>query len=105
MTTRSIYTVLRTANRTSSGDEPWQLRSHCGPKDDAVMYPREVSSHEAYDEGRDICKGCPVADRCLDEAMADEGLKGTQYRYGLRGGYDPMERLQLARMRAKEGAA
>lgn len=85
-------------------EEPWQLRAECGPQDDPIMFPVEVSSHAAYDAGRWICKSCPVADRCLAEAMADEGGKSTQYRHGLRGGYDPMERLNLYRVQER-GAA
>lgn len=85
-------------------EEPWQLSSACGPDDDRLIFPVEVSSHAAYDAGREICRGCLVADRCLAEAMADEGGKSTQYRHGLRGGYDPMERLNLYRLRER-GAA
>lgn len=42
-----------------------------------------------------LCDGCPVLDRCLADAMAEEAGKGKFERYLVRGGLTPMGRWKL----------
>jgi hypothetical protein len=42
-----------------------------------------------------LCNGCPVLDRCLTDAMAEEKGKGKFERYLVRGGMTPMGRWKL----------
>lgn len=42
------------------------------------------------------CGRCPVADRCLAEALAAEGTTAAQMRFGIYGGLNPDQRADLA---------
>jgi hypothetical protein len=46
-----------------------------------------------------ICKTCPVAQLCLERALADEGSIGASSRFGIFGGLDPKQRMKLDRKR------
>ena len=52
-----------------------------------------------------ICRTrCPVQDRCLEEAMLEEGRASAHYRHGVRGGLNPDQRIALDISRRKKKA-
>jgi hypothetical protein len=55
-----------------------------------------------------LCHTCPVRQRCLDEAIREEGNVGKERRFGIRGGLLPTQRRRLydeLERRRKEAAA
>lgn len=51
-----------------------------------------------------ICAACPVRQACLDDALAEEGGRGHESRFGVRGGLGPRgrrRRYEQARQRRK----
>jgi Transcription factor WhiB len=88
---------------TPSGDvDDWRDLAACRAaveRGDAVMddwFPSRDGSD--YRVARPICTRCPVRLRCLDEAMAVEGLTLAD-RHDMVGGCSPNERNAIARQR------
>ena len=69
----------------------WREGAACAEVDPETFFPVEQAPHN-YDEARAVCAICPVAETCLDEAMAKEGGTDHRYRHGMLGGLTPKER-------------
>jgi len=75
-------------------DTSWQDQGACrgtlklAPE---AFYPEHGSGAGAYREGRKVCEGCPVRERCLEFAIVNH--IGT----GLWGGHSPVQRRQIWR--------
>ena len=70
----------------------WMAAGACRstPELEFVLLPPGVSA-ERLEELRNICRGCPVIQECLDYAIADESL------VGIWGGADERERREYRR--------
>lgn len=62
-----------------------------------------LNDWKAFDDGgvssevaKGLCSGCPVIDRCLSDAMAEEATLTPAFRSGVRGGLNTKERFALA---------
>ncbi|WP_372699392.1 WhiB family transcriptional regulator [Arthrobacter sp. JSM 101049] len=73
---------------TEKGVDPW--------------FPQNLSDPTAYDVAARICACCPVAQQCLDAAMAVEGAIHGRQRSGMFGGLTPEQRYALYRRRGRE---
>lgn len=68
------------------------------------MTPKEARYHmDLWDPIRQddteaalLCRGCPRALECLEEALEEEGQVGHHYRHMIRGGLTPRGRAMLA---------
>lgn len=66
----------------------WKARSRCIGHTDMMFDPART------DEALARCAICPVAEQCLQATMAAEA--GEPYRYGVAGGYGPLDRERMA---------
>jgi hypothetical protein len=71
----------------------WGTAAACKDEPVKVFFPEGIG-RGLYDSARVICARCPVAQECLDAAMAAEGY-GTKVRHGMYGGLNPKERYAL----------
>lgn len=72
--------------------DPWHGQAACGD-DPEAMFPG--SNAAKVREAKALCRGCPVREECLADAMKTEGNKGKLRRYGIRGGLTPTARRRL----------
>lgn len=70
-----------------NGSDPW--------------FPEHPGAPGAYETAKKICAGCPVAQQCLDTAMAEEGSVHGRQRWGMFAGLLPEERHHLYKRRAR----
>jgi hypothetical protein len=69
------------------------------------MFPNPGDKAAVTDAQR-ICATCPVVDECLTAALAEEGGRGKDTRFGIRGGLTPSQRHALYnRHRMRRAAA
>ena len=66
--------------------QPWREHAACKGHDPKHWHPEKTTAR-SFDYARKICDGCPVKDRCLEEA-AHMG-----YSHGMWGGKTPEERI------------
>lgn len=75
----------------------------CRDQDTSLFYPveglRADEQETRYWRAKAMCARCPLAQECLDRAMAEEKTGG---RYGIRGGFTPEERKAVARKQARK---
>jgi hypothetical protein len=64
-------------------------------------YPDKDSTSHTYNEAREICGRCPIAQMCLAQAMDEERGLPQGVRHGMRGGLTPAQRTKLDRGAAK----
>lgn len=76
----------------TSGRE-WQLRANCMGVDPELFFPERGSSTR---EAKEVCRGCVVAQECLEFAIAN-GEK-----FGIWGGMSERERRRVRRARLLE---
>lgn len=67
----------------------WITRAACRGVDPSVFFTEEGTN---YDLAKEICRGCPVAELCLDYAQANPIEED-----GCWGGTSPKERRKLRR--------
>lgn len=67
-------------------------------------FPESPGDPKAYVVAAEVCAGCPVAQQCLDAAMAEEGALHARQRHGMYAGLTPGERYALYRRRGRERA-
>ena len=83
---------------TRGNDEPWIERAVCAGLDPGLFFGFESETDEESQareaKAKGICDGCPVADDCLEFALA------TRQRYGIWGGLDASERASELGRRA-----
>lgn len=48
---------------------------------------------------KSVCSECPVIEECLASALREEEGQPRDYRHGVRGGLDPLERYRYHRRR------
>ena len=81
----------------------WHGNAMCRGEDIAVFFAedgeRATSLERKYQEAKELCAGCPVAQHCLDYAIANN------IKYGVWGGSDPDERGSLRRRRQRRANA
>lgn len=90
------------------GDTGWMAAGACVDMDSALFFPpkgwtpgRESDNREPgpYQLAREVCASCPVQQRCLEYAIAMEGISNANERGGMWGGMTPQERQEEARRR------
>ena len=80
----------------------WMADAVCAQTDPELWFPeRGEPAHAA----RAICATCPVRERCLAWAMAQEGDLPRAYRHGIWGGTTPGERVAMATGMCERGHA
>lgn len=62
------------------------------------MFP-DPSDLVGVNAARMVCAACPVKRKCLEEALADEGGKTKDSRFGVRAGQTPGQRHAIHRAR------
>jgi hypothetical protein len=97
----------RVRQGASVPDRSWIDMAECaGALTDAWFAPREdhdPGTHKRtpnpdYAYAKSVCRGCPMADLCLEDALAWESKPGNM-RAGIYGGLDAEERKQLLKDR------
>lgn len=77
----------------------WATEAVCAQTDPDEFFPEKGESDKTR-ASKKICNDCPVRALCLEEAMATEGNRSASGRFGVWGGYSPVERTRLAKARA-----
>ena len=72
----------------------WRVSAACLDGDPDDMFP-DPSDARGVEYAKSFCRGCPVRDECLDNAMAQEGDLKKESRFGIRGGLTPGQRYYL----------
>ncbi|MFF8409023.1 WhiB family transcriptional regulator [Streptomyces omiyaensis] len=81
----------------------WRALAACLGVDPDLMFP-DPGNKSGTARAKSLCSRCPVRDRCLADAMADERGKREENRHGVRGGLTSAQRYHLHnrnRMKAK----
>ena len=92
MTSIRATHVGATPHYTYAPDTPDWTGAACIGHDPEIWYPDPTDTITTR-EAVDICRGCPVRQACLEQAMREEETSGG--RYGIRGGLTPEERRKL----------
>ncbi|MFB7589329.1 WhiB family transcriptional regulator [Streptomyces sp. NPDC056169] len=85
----------------------WRTLAACQYVKPDDMFP-DPGNKKAVVQAKQICGPCPVWDSCLTDALATEGGKTKDNRYGIRAGLTPTQRYNLHhrnRMRDQKAAA
>ena len=85
----------------------WRELAECqgrAMKDADPWFPTALSEIDAYAIAKEICDACPVAGKCLDAAMAEEGARHALQRHGMFGGLKPEERFNLYQRQTRKAA-
>jgi WhiB family redox-sensing transcriptional regulator len=108
MMKRSITSRARRAARETAVERPaelsvaphdpdsptaWMADGNCRMYPPATFFP---SDGVGVDRARRICKGCPVAERCLEYALAE------RIDHGVWGGCSERERRRILKRRREE---
>lgn len=78
----------------SEGRE-WDVDAACSQADPDAFFVAPDGGLRHRRMAKEICRRCPVRDRCLAEALDLDAKHGTQH--GIWGGLDERERLALRR--------
>jgi WhiB family transcriptional regulator, redox-sensing transcriptional regulator len=54
----------------------WQAEAACRHADPGTFFPEVADVHTLVAAAKRICAGCPVRERCLEEALATPDLAG-----------------------------
>ena len=73
----------------------WTTNAACNGYPPELWFPAD-SDTETQAEAVRICRTCPVRRDCLIDAMTAETGRRASARWGIWGGYGPVERLMLA---------
>ncbi|WP_309029050.1 WhiB family transcriptional regulator [Streptomyces alfalfae] len=98
--------IRRTPYQRATPDTPtvgdWRIRGACAVEgiDPDGMFPER--SKTGLNQARALCTRCPVQTQCLLAALAEEGSRGRESRYGIRGGLTPSQRHALYRRSKNE---
>ncbi|MFF8839606.1 WhiB family transcriptional regulator [Streptomyces sp. NPDC015130] len=76
----------------------WRMFGQCRDEDPELFF---LKTHAGRREALAVCAKCPVRERCLTEALAEEGGRNTGDRHGIRGGTTPTGRQKLHARTAK----
>lgn len=72
-----------------SGASCAQIGGHVA---DQLFFPSGPDQHA---DGVAICAQCPLRNHCLERALEEEGDRRAVDRFGIRGGLNPTQRVQL----------
>lgn len=72
----------------------WQVAACRGMDTELFFLPSSASDAETA-LARGACAACRVSAECLAAAMEEEGRRGEESRFGLRGGLTPRQRARL----------
>lgn len=72
----------------------WRQFAACLTEDPELFYPKPGNSR-GIEAAKRICRSCLVRADCLEAALADEGGRSKDGRYGVRGGLTGDERYLL----------
>ncbi|GAA3717944.1 WhiB family transcriptional regulator [Streptomyces tremellae] len=75
---------------------PWQQLAACRSISPTTMFPSNERDGRAVAAAKAFCAVCPVRDRCLAAALAEEDGHNRDRRSGIRGGLTSTERVRLA---------
>jgi WhiB family redox-sensing transcriptional regulator len=70
----------------------WRTRGLCRNEDPELFFLKTRAGRRA---ALAVCAPCPVRERCLAEALEEEGGRNTGDRHGIRGGMTPTGRQKL----------
>jgi WhiB family redox-sensing transcriptional regulator len=77
----------------------WTIDARCADIGPDLFFPDTKGQNAA--DAKQICRGCPVVDDCLEYALYLESGDdlSNRGRYGIYGGHSPRERAAIARTR------
>ena len=78
----------------------WTTDAACSGYPPELWYPAD-SDTETQTNAVRICRTCPVRRACLIDAMTAEKGRQVSTRWGIWGGYTPVERVMLERMQGQ----
>ena len=82
------------ASASVAGGDGWRRRAACRHADPDLFFP-PVGDSQTAAAAVAVCRGCPVIDACLRDALA------TGERHGIRGGLTGIERRKLLAARRR----
>lgn len=85
----------------------WDTQAACLGMDGELWFPAGYTTARDRMQAADaisICKVCPVARECLEDALAMERGNHKDGRHGIRGGLTPSSRFNVYRSRQRAGA-
>lgn len=88
-------------------DRTWVKLAFCLVEDPEIFFAPNQNV-AALAKARSICKQCPVARQCLADALAAEGSRSADSRFGVYAGTTPKQRERLyhrTRVRANRQTA
>ncbi|GAB3854359.1 WhiB family transcriptional regulator [Nocardioides maradonensis] len=82
-------------SRSGAAAHEWAGRARCRVEDPDLFFPpgAGAASQQQMHEARTVCRACPVADACLEFALAVDA------EFGMWGGLTALERRRLKRRR------
>ena len=78
----------------------WRTQAACKGQDTERFFPHP-SDRDGEDAAVAVCWQCPVEADCLADAMQVEKGLSASNRWGIWGGYGPVERVMLERMQGQ----
>lgn len=87
------------APNVPAADDNWARHGVCanpaylGQAED--LWYAHAKEHDKLNEAIRLCHACPVRQRCLAEALREEGNIAKDRRFGIRGGLQPTQRRRL----------
>lgn len=94
---------METRGVSSEQAADWRASAACRRVDPDDMFP-DPGNRDGVLAAQRVCGRCPVWDVCLADALADEGGKTKDNRYGIRGGLTPSQRHSRHRMNLRNAA-
>lgn len=77
----------------------WRESAACARLENPdVMFP-DAYGPEGISKALAVCRSCPVKRDCIEDALTDEGGRGPDSRYGIRGGRTPQQRFKIYQSR------
>ena len=72
----------------------WRDQAECRHANPDDMFP-DPSNTRGIAHALSFCNRCPVRKQCLDKALAEEGGRGRESRFGIRGGLTEGQRYYV----------
>lgn len=86
----------------------WHHHTACAGMPEDIFFPGDAgvrTRHALFESGKEVCRGCPVREQCLNDQLDYEATTDSSARvYGLYGAHAPAERLPLLRERQTDTA-
>ena len=82
-------------------DRSWQEDAACRQATvPEVFFPEGHNTHARMTAALSYCRSCPVADECLQDALAEEAGRSRRLIFGVRGGHGPEARYRMQKRSA-----